>query len=634
MSAATMHGGAPAGRRFKSVEQVIAASALPAELGSLVRQTAGRCRLSRAERVEVARELCEHLQDGLAAGVPAAELASRFGEPRACAQLLTSARRRLRPLWWQVYHRLMIASAWGLAGLVVLYALMAARFWMGRPTIAVDYLSRLNAGAMAVAPEERAWPIYKRAIEATPVRSTEPDPVRDKLHELATKGDVRAPEAAQAVARVKALAPVLDDVRRAAGMARAARIAGYEIDIDFSKRPGYVAPPPGTPPVDNRVWGVEGTSLLDASLIGVLLPHLTEFRELARYLAVDARLAAADGDGARALASVRAMGGLSRHASEGNNALIGQLVGIAIAELRGALTLRLLDDHPDLWTDAQLTAMAHDLAAWRANPDAGNDMPLIEWERASFYDMLQRLYTDNGAGDGRLVPGSLTAVQALSSLSARREGTGLAGGLAGPAVAQLAAGRRDMQQRYDQLMRAYEAEFALPPWQRLYDRAWLEADRAGPVERSRYFLVQVLMLMPALGRVGSSIEIARTNRDALQVRIACELHKRRHGTYPQRLAELVPGLLPSAPMDPWDGQPLRLITRVEDGRASLVLYSIGADRQDDQGRAAPEGQELTIRVQALKAGAGAPTPLPADWILWSVSKMGAQSGTKTATDSL
>jgi hypothetical protein len=611
-----MKGPVSAGRGFNSVEQAIAASALPPQLAELVRQTAARCKLSRAERVEVATELCEHLQEGLAAGVAPDDLARRFGDPPACAPLLTAARKRLRPLWWQVYHRLVIATLWGLAGLLVLYAIMAARFWTGRPTIAVDYLARLNAGALAVAPEDRAWPIYKRAIEAMPARSVEPDPVRDALHELATKGDVRAPQAAQAIARVRTLAPVLADARRAAAMPSAARLAGFEIDIDMTKRPGFVASRDTVPKTDNRVWGGQGTSLLDASLIGVLLPHLAEFRELARLLAVDARLAAASGNSDQALASVLAMGGMARHAAESNNALIGQLVGIAIAELRVAVVLRILDDHPGLWTDAQLVTLAHDLAAWRANPDAGNDAPLIEWERASFLDMLQRFYTDDGAGNGRLVPGSMAAAQALSALNTTNQRDAIAGGLLGPAVAQFAASRREMQSRYDQILRAYEAQIALPPWQRRFEQVSPDAQQSSAIDRSRYFLVE--LLMPALERVASTIEAARTSRSGLQVRIACELHRRRHGTFPTRLQDLTTTLIPAIPTDPWDGNPLRLVTREQDGRPHLVLYSIGADRTDDKGRSAPQGEERAIAVRPLRARLGAPVPVPADWILWSI----------------
>ena len=52
-----------------------------------------------------------------------------------------------------------------------------------------------------------------------------------------------------------------------------------------------------------------------------------------------------------------------------------------------------------------------------------------------------------------------------------------------------------------------------------------------------------------------------------------------------QLSELVPEILPSAPIDPMDGKPLRY-RRNADG--TFLLYSVGADGKDDGGDARPQ----------------------------------------------
>lgn len=65
--------------------------------------------------------------------------------------------------------------------------------------------------------------------------------------------------------------------------------------------------------------------------------------------------------------------------------------------------------------------------------------------------------------------------------------------------------------------------------------------------------------------------------------IALKRFQLKHGVYPEKLAELTPEFLPSVPLDPIDGQPLRY-RRNADG--SFTLYSIGENNRDDGGNPA------------------------------------------------
>lgn len=67
--------------------------------------------------------------------------------------------------------------------------------------------------------------------------------------------------------------------------------------------------------------------------------------------------------------------------------------------------------------------------------------------------------------------------------------------------------------------------------------------------------------------------------ELLRTRMALERYRIEHGDWPDGLADLVPGYLGEAPLDPMDGNPLRY------DRSKRVLYSIGEDLIDSGGLA-------------------------------------------------
>jgi len=81
---------------------------------------------------------------------------------------------------------------------------------------------------------------------------------------------------------------------------------------------------------------------------------------------------------------------------------------------------------------------------------------------------------------------------------------------------------------------------------------------------------------------------AEARRRLLVTAIALERYRGRHGSYPPSLQALVPTLLPSAPIDFMDGQPLRYRTA---GDGHFVLYSVGLDCVDNGGKMeSPQGR--------------------------------------------
>src|SRR5262249_45243827 len=125
--------------------QIIATAGLPGPLAELSWRVVRESRLWRREKGDIARELVSHFADGVASGKPTADLAADFGEPRAAARMIRRAKKRQRGWMYQCWRRLFQAVAVALLVGLVLYALLAARYFLFRPQIRHNYMAELNA---------------------------------------------------------------------------------------------------------------------------------------------------------------------------------------------------------------------------------------------------------------------------------------------------------------------------------------------------------------------------------------------------------------------------------------------------------------------------------------------------------
>lgn len=95
------------------------------------------------------------------------------------------------------------------------------------------------------------------------------------------------------------------------------------------------------------------------------------------------------------------------------------------------------------------------------------------------------------------------------------------------------------------------------------------------------FAMRELFNRPPL--LGSSLHQLEQRNDAIRrlliVELALHAYALEHGSPPQQLNELVPGYLPSLPVDPYDAAPLRYLLKDD----VPVVYSIGPDGDDDSG---------------------------------------------------
>ncbi|MBX3746523.1 MAG: hypothetical protein KF833_14540 [Verrucomicrobiae bacterium] len=139
---------------------------------------------------------------------------------------------------------------------------------------------------------------------------------------------------------------------------------------------------------------------------------------------------------------------------------------------------------------------------------------------------------------------------------------------------------------YDTLIARLEA----PDWAAAMTRSDYESSLytdAG-LEPMRPSVILPRMLTAAIATAGT--KAARQEVTARLARVACALerHRLRHGSFPGRLDQLVPAFLPSVPLDPMDGQPLRY-RPLDNGW--FQLWSVALNGRDDGGVMSTPGSD-------------------------------------------
>ncbi len=574
MSTATASPGGDTPRQtHASPAGVVADSQLPEPLGQRVLEVTGKLRLWKRERIDVAHELVSHFAEGLANGQTPEDLLANFGDPTQTARLISRAKRRQRPLWWKLTR----GFGFTLLALCTLYAGLAIRYASGRPTIAVDYFAQLNATTLATPVEERAWPRYRDAIMRLPELPATADGKHFIEFGFVEPG---TPDWHIAAKYAQENAHIIAQVREASTLPVGGYVLSTTTDFNPSLRPGrtpVMNPSSARRSITGMDGKAQGVQEVDDALISAILPNLAVYREFARLLTFDARLAASQGDAPRAIANLQAVNGLARHASDPGGMLIGQLVGQAIYGLNSFALSEVVANWPGALSDADLLTISQDFSGWRINPAKQDDSINLDGERAVMYDLLQRLYTDDGHGDGRLA--NIHAMRLIEVSNRSNQPTYLPS-LAGPITSQLMAGRAEMRRAYDDAFKsaAQNAKLPLPQQQAAWAQAMQRFD--DPVWKQRHLLASIML--PALGRTNKSFAMATSQREATVAGIALERYRRSQGTYPATLAELVPDYLPSIPLDPWDGKPIKYLPP-DASRPTPILYSIGENQIDNLG---------------------------------------------------
>lgn len=590
-------------RRWAAKKE-IALAELPQPIEALVVQVVNDTRLWPREKLDVARELVSHFADGLAAGRTAEQLIEDFGAAKPAAKLIRQSKIRGRSRAWHAYRMAKRAMLVMLGTAIVGYAVLSARFFWGRPSIAKNYWTELND--LRRAPEtDRAWPLYREALFKLG---------KEDFTWTANNSDV-AYHTAEERSRLHAVldrhADVLDLVRAGAAKSQFGSLLGDPDDAAEAKAAG-------------ATWVISGSGPMEsenAELYSGLLEGLQGSRALEVMLIGDALRAAESGDGARAETDIVALLSMSEQIMVTPGFLVEQLVALAFFNEAVKTVGQILRDHPQAFSEAQLRNLAHRISAYQGGTIALD----VDSERRMFADVLQRVYTDDGRGDGRVTREGLKTLNQLVGPSMQWNGeandprAALVFNLAMPAAASLIGSRKENREFYNSLMDRMIAAHQGPSWDWDLEAIHgpMDALRATAqgLDKLRYMLVNTLL--PAVNSVFDAAEYSTQLRDATLVALALELWHRRHDAWPTSLAQLVPDLLPVVPPDRADGKPLRYANR--DGKP--VVYSLGFDRDDDGGVPAsnsehgrifsfgPVAAEELKRIRDDADDQG-------DWVLW------------------
>ncbi|MHC4110392.1 MAG: hypothetical protein ACYSUY_04910 [Planctomycetota bacterium] len=283
-----------------------------------------------------------------------------------------------------------------------------------------------------------------------------------------------------------------------------------------------------------------------------LMPDLSNIRNGARLLKLEAILHAENGKPEKVVGSIKSTFGLARSLST-EPILVSQLVRVACQALA-------------------VSGIEHTV-----NRTEFTDEQLV--------DLGQTLVNaEDPSAMHRAFVGERCAGLSIFKMPATQIPRVIDGGSSSLAVAAIAlckfSGLADMDASiYLDLMNDYIKTFQLPTQQRQ------EAADAVDARFDKISKIHVLLhiMMPALSRC-TTIDIrAIAQLHTAQVGLAIQRYRLAAGKLPESLAELIPTYLDVVPNDPFDGKELRY-KKLETG---FVVYSIGKDGSDDGGKEKP-----------------------------------------------
>jgi hypothetical protein len=476
----------------------------------------------------------------------------------------------------RLFLRVVAALALLIVLLVIVYGVLLWRMYNAEPNISTNYLDALVADVREIPEEDRGWPLYLEvflALEEVPVRlgDRHPRPGEPGWQEVESYLE-RNGEA-------------LALVRQAAAMPAMGHVPGRAFT-----------------PKERRLWPEEIGEAYDpehSMLIDLPMKYLGESRNAVRALNLDAYRAAAHGAGDVATVNIDAVLSMADHLRE-IPFLLNDLCAIANWDSAAHSAVEILATWPDALEDEDLQSLSQSFA----EVTEAQIRVQLDGERLIFLDFLQRAYTDDGSGRGSMI------------LDLRGKPWPMA--LRAPIASWGRAGRKEMLAKYDELVTMAQAWKAQPLWQRGPNPVDAEMDRwmQRPWLLTRYEPIQALTA--SFKNDMLLVDFAVQRCDAARTAIALELYHRRHGDWPDSLAALVPDFLPEVPRDRYDGGPIKY--RLVDEQP--VLYSVGADRDDDRGVRPLDSDGNPDPYSAMHwvppgQTAGDLGPVPdADWVLY------------------
>ena len=400
-----------------------------ATITALVQQT----KLMRFEKFEIADELIAHFVDGLERGTTSDELISAFGDPEVAATLFRSSKLRRRPMAIRAGQMIL----WTVLALGTVYMALMVFFHTASPEPSVDYSVQMNQKAAAVPEAERAWPVYRDAWTKYDIgqHSGQFIEIYSEYDKARCKGELIRPEDEGwdlAVEKLKASSDLLDAFRAGSKLDH----LGLEVQVEISdySEADFVALFPtwdyatevrkgtdgGRDSFAQGELSKEAHGLLNASLTNVLLPHTNKFLIVSGIFQVDTRLAVIENDPDRVVDNIEVILGFARQQNN-ESLIVCHRFGTFLFKMAVAQVEEVLRESPGFLEETHLARLQNAIGDF--------DFKKIDFSAnlAMQKDILQRVYSDDGNGDGHMTPEGLEFLLVMKSMNRNHNKQGFLG---------------------------------------------------------------------------------------------------------------------------------------------------------------------------------------------------------------
>jgi len=569
---------------MKRKQKEVAFENLPGCAIEFIKLVIRKMRYRKKVRADVMAELVGHFEDELKNCTTddekeqkAQKLIEDFGDVKLLAVLLRRAKKRCRPLWQKA-----IVRSLAVIGVIILYLLLcSARLIIGKPSVKVDYTIRLEELASQGRDESlNARRYFDRAVELAGEGPSLPEILEKCSHKW--PGDMNEPQR-QAVVKLLAENQASFDALKQ-GLEKPYYWADYtgKAKIETDKVLNWeLVNYAKDQRAKNQPW--YWSNFMGTEFIKNTLQSLAGYRRIAQRLALQILWKAYTGDVKDALNWALVLHKFGARL-QGKGLLTEQLVGTALEGLASEKIFTVLDKI-DVQTDV-LKNIQEELERQCNSQEA---IINLQAEKVFWYDYIQRTFTDDGKGSGRvlkqglpLVTGDLqdTLIGFFFGYPDRKEFTAI------------------IDQYFEQTNRLME----IPPLQ--LQRQNLEWDKLEEIA-NKCFMLEILG--PAYIRVNQIKWRCKTGRAALLTTLSILRYKKDTGVYPKDLDILISdGYLKNLPIDPYSNKPL-VYKKTEN---SFTIYSVGCDLTDDNGE---YYQDQWGQIRRKWADSG-------DWVFWPVVK--------------
>ena len=530
---------------------------LPAVAVELIDDIIGAMRYRKGVRADVRQELADHFADALRdcktdedKSECIAEMADGFGDSQLLGVLVRRGKKRCRPMWQKVIGAIPLAIVYSFL-LLILYV---GWFFTGKPAVTTDYLVIWNQQIRPVADDsQNAEPFYSKAAGAYNADAITPaeDSGDDKFDKSPRSLSVLSEDELAIVKRWLAdNTSIMELIRQ--GNAK----PYYWMDYAIAE---------------------EGST----ELLAVLMPHLGDYKDIARMLCWQAILQADKGQVDEAFEMLDQVFIFGSHIRSRKTTLIEQLVAISIEKMASQTRRIILADNIDK-LNAQTLAKAakqfeQTIAKVNFKVDFSGDQMFIR-------DEIQRSFVESRFGKDHLYLPRITTLGEMDFDDL------LDSGVLGAYGFKVLFTHPDKEET----LKSAEQYFAAVS--KLADKtpASLKAD-GDPMRqltedicRENIFLA---IMMPALRKVVELSYRGRIEAEATLTIMAVLQYQKQNSQFPESLQVLVDsGLLLEIPHDPYSDRPLAYKKTTE----GFTLYSFGENMVDDGGVADPESKHRRI----------------------------------------